>query len=263
MQDSRATDNREVFDILIADARTPFSGWDFSYISDSQRMVESPPSWSYASKVLPYLRRAHSLLDMGTGGGEFLSRLQPLPKRTCATEAYAPNVPIARQRLAPLGVEVHQIDEGDKLPFKDEQFDLVINRHESFACGEIKRALGTGGHFITQQMIDTRNDSDIRHALGYDGPVDAPWDTKAAVTELRGQSFQIVEEKEELFNTRFYDVGALVFYLEAIPWVVPGFTVEEYLAPLFKLHERVQQQGYVDFQSNAAFLIARKSEHDT
>lgn len=263
MRNSRASDKQEVFDLLIADANTPFSGWDFSYISGSHRMVESPLSWSYASKVLPYLRRAHSLLDMGTGGGEFLSRLRPLPENTCVTEAYAPNLPIARQRLEPLGVDVYEIDEDDKLPFRDEQFDLVINRHESFSCGEIRRVLGSGHHFITQQMIDTRKDSDIRHVLGYDGAVDTVWDIKAAVTELREQSFQIVEEKEEFLNTRFYDVGALVFYLKAIPWVVPGFTVEEYLGPLFKLHERVQQQGYVDFQSNAAFLIARKSVHGT
>ena len=139
MQNSRAADKQEVFDLLISDANTAFSGWDFSHISGSHRMMESPLSWSYASKVLPYLRRAHSLLDMGTGGGEFLSRLQPLPKTTCATEAYAPNVPIARQRLEPLGAEVYEIEEDEKLPFVEEQFDLIINRHESFACGEIKR----------------------------------------------------------------------------------------------------------------------------
>jgi len=38
------------------------------------------------------------LLDMATGGGEFLSSLVPLPPRTVATEGYPPNLEVARRR---------------------------------------------------------------------------------------------------------------------------------------------------------------------
>ena len=74
----------ELFDFLISEADHPFSGWDFSYISD--RVVNAPLTWSYTSMLLPLIRKAESLLDIGTGGGEFLSSLVPLPKHTCATE---------------------------------------------------------------------------------------------------------------------------------------------------------------------------------
>ncbi len=70
------------------------------------------------------------MLDMGTGGGEFLSSLAPFPPYTCATEAYPPNVPIAKARLEPLGIEVFQISEDNFLPIPDNTLDLVINRHE-------------------------------------------------------------------------------------------------------------------------------------
>src|SRR5579859_747197 len=103
--------NRELFDFLMAEAAYPFEGWNFSHITKTDRMAEAPLSWSYASKLLIRLRKAQSLLDMGTGGGEFLSSLQPLPPLTCATEGYAPNVPVARQRLAPLGVQVYEVGE--------------------------------------------------------------------------------------------------------------------------------------------------------
>jgi hypothetical protein len=89
----------ELFDLLMADANHPFTGWDFSHISATGRMAEAPLTWSYVSKLLVRLRKALALLDMGIGGGEFLSSLQPLPPYTCATEGYAPNVPVARQRL--------------------------------------------------------------------------------------------------------------------------------------------------------------------
>ena len=52
------------------------------------------------------LTAASSLLDIGTGGGEFLSSLQALPQIVYATEVYKPNMPIARKRLSSLGVEV-------------------------------------------------------------------------------------------------------------------------------------------------------------
>ena len=93
------------------------------------------------------IRNVESLLDMGTGGGEFLSLLQPLPPNTYATEGYAPNVPIAKERLESLGVKVYAIiddDENANLPFEDNQFDLIINKHESYTPNEIFRILKGG-----------------------------------------------------------------------------------------------------------------------
>src|SRR3972149_10257388 len=89
---------------LESEADKPFSGWDFSYLE--HRMASAPLDWSYPSIILPALRSdsaPRSLLDMGTGGGEFFSSLHPFPTFTCATEAYPPNVAIARQRLSPPG----------------------------------------------------------------------------------------------------------------------------------------------------------------
>ena len=86
--------------------RKHFEGWDFSYLESTNRMQEFPLSWNYRHEVKKRMNRCSSLLDMGTGGGEFLSSLAPLPKIVCATEGYEPNIPIARKELEPLGVKV-------------------------------------------------------------------------------------------------------------------------------------------------------------
>lgn len=127
--------DKDLFNFLISESEHPFSGWDFSYIAD--RVVNAPLTWSYTSTILPLIRDAESLIDMGTGGGEFLASLIPLPKHTCATESYEPNVPIAKKRLEALGVKVFFCKDKDKLPFKDEEFDLVINRHEDYSEKEV------------------------------------------------------------------------------------------------------------------------------
>src|SRR5919202_3355801 len=74
------------FEQLLAEAeQQPFSGWDFSYLRG--RMEEGQPSWNYAELVRARLTGLPAVLDLGTGGGEFLAQLAPLPPRTVATEA--------------------------------------------------------------------------------------------------------------------------------------------------------------------------------
>jgi hypothetical protein len=53
-----------------------FTGWDFAYITRTGRIDNEMLSWSYGSKSLYLMQNAKSTLDMGTGGGEFLSMLQ-------------------------------------------------------------------------------------------------------------------------------------------------------------------------------------------
>jgi protein-L-isoaspartate O-methyltransferase len=123
--------DNELFDFLVSEAEHPFSGWDFSYINS--RLVEAPLTWSYSSKILPLIRTSESLLDMGTGGGELLATLSPLPKHTCATEGYKPNVSIAKSKLDPLGVKVVYSKNDENLSFNTEEFELIINRHDYYS----------------------------------------------------------------------------------------------------------------------------------
>ena len=147
----------EMFETYLEQAiNAPFSGWNFEYLIKTGRMIEAPVKWNYYNSVLPYLLKAGTMLDMGTGGGEVLARFQPLPPVTCATEQYRPNVAVAREKLEPLGVKVVQIDEkyqnNEVLPFEDNMFDLIINRHESYYPQELIRILKSEGVFITQQV---------------------------------------------------------------------------------------------------------------
>ena len=133
-------------DELLRDVlEVPFSGWDFSVLGD--RIVVEPPPWPFEQLVDDEVVHATSMLDMGTGGGEWLSRRRRAA-RTVATEGWAPNVPIASARLVPLGAVVVQ-DEGavdnveqasgrprGRLPFRAAAFDLVVNRHEAFVASE-------------------------------------------------------------------------------------------------------------------------------
>lgn len=246
-----------LFNQFLNAADRQFSGWDFSYISRTKREVESQLPWSYTSLLLPYLWQAESMLDMGTGGGEYLSRLQPLPARTAATEGYEPNIPVARGLLEPLGVKVHQVVEDEELPFADNEFDLIINRHESYSPSEVMRILKPDGCFITQQ-VGGDNDNDLNRLLGAPPMTEYDhWNLAYAVDELEAAGFEIVHQAESGMATRFYDIGAVVYYLNAVPWQIEGFTVDRYRGKLLDLHNHIQSRGYIDVAGSRFVVVAR------
>lgn len=195
------------------------------------------------------------MLDMGTGGGEYLSWLRPLPPFTCATEGYEPNVPIARQRLEPLGVKVYELPDPEHLPFGDNQFDLVINRHEYYSPQEVLRVMKPEGQFITQQ-VGGSNGSDLNELLGVEKYPYAHWTLDYAVKELEAVGCHVVGQREDHPIMRFFDVGAIVYYLQAVPWQVPDFSVEKYFDKLVEIHNTIEAQNYIDFHMHRFLIVA-------
>ncbi|MBU7314119.1 class I SAM-dependent methyltransferase [Paenibacillus oleatilyticus] len=242
---------------IIAKANQDFSGWDFSYITGTGRMASQLLTWSYGSMAVSLVQHANSMLDMGTGGGEFLSMLKPLPKRVLATEGYLPNVPVARKRLEPLGVEVVQVGEDLKLPLEDNQFDLVLNRHEAYSAEEVRRVMTEDGIFLTLQSgeLDCREINET-----FEVPLNDEykhWNLETATREARADGFEVLSSKEEFPIQRFYDVGSLIYFLNATPWQVPGFETEKYFEQLYKIHQIIQEHGYFDVTQHRFFIKAR------
>ena len=66
--------------------------------------------------------------------------------------------------------------------------------------------------------------------------------------------------REERLRTVFNNVGAVVYFLRLVIWIVPSFTVEGYYDKLLTLHEQIQRSGpFVTYASR--FLIeARKPD---
>jgi SAM-dependent methyltransferase len=250
--------DQQSFEILLKDAEAPFSGWDFSHISDSGRMQTTPWDWSYASTILPLVRSANALLDLGTGGGEFLASLRPLPETTVATEGYPPNVPVAREKLTPLGVTICPVGDDDQLPLEDESFDLVINRHESYDPIEVLRVMKPGGTFVTQQ-VGGEDDLDLNRLLGADDVhAYAQWTAEYAAGQLGDSGWKVEKVREAFPFTRYFDVGAVVYYLRAVPWQVQDFSVERYREQLWELHRQIGRDGFVDIRNHRFLIVARK-----
>jgi SAM-dependent methyltransferase len=249
--------NKEEFERLMQEAwQHEFAGWDFEFLSG--RMLETPPSWDYRKIVQANIRGAQSLLDLDTGGGEFLASLQPLPPQTCATEGHPPNIPIAETRLKPLGVKVVSTHAAVRLPFEDNAFDLVINRHGGILAAEIHRVLRPGGRFITQQVGD-RNCIRLNEALQNNPDFSfSQWTLERAVRQLEESGLRILERKEEFPSAEFKDIGAVVYYLKAIPWQVSDFTIEKYYDRLAEIHNIILETGAFTVKEHRFYIESQK-----
>jgi len=233
-----------------------FSGWDFSWLHD--KLITTPLQWDYPQLAQEAKDGALALLDMETGGGEFLSKLLPLPPDTCATENYPPNVPIARKNLEPLGVQVFDADSEAPLPFEGARFDVVLNRHGSYLPEEIFRILKPGGVFITQQ-VGGDNMTGLNqllqkrpHYMYADCQLD-PF-----VTALKQAGMRVERAEEAHPPARFLCIGALIYYFKAIPWQIKNFSVKTYRKRLMALHEQILRDGYLEVLEHRFLIIARK-----
>ena len=258
------TDQAREFDALVDEADdAAFQGWDFGYMARYGGNPSEPYAWSYEKTVRDALGRASSPLDMGTGGGEFLASLAPLPTSTIATEAYPPNVPVASERLAPLGATVVAIEEGlqenSPLPFANAAFDLVINRHEAYESAEVARILEPGGVFVTQQVGEHDLES-LCMMLGTleDDGEPGGWNLSTCVTMLEKAGLEIVFAREHLGLSRFYDVRALIYLVKVLPWVFPDFDVRSCYRRLLNIHITILRDGYFDTTQHRFFAVARK-----
>lgn len=165
-------------------------GWNFSHIY-GRYIEEHDLPWDYETYIRTYRKDTMELLDMDTGGGEFLLGLHHPYEKTSATEGFLPNVKLCEGTLKPLGIHFERSREDGILPFEASSFDLIINRHSDFKKEEVYRVLKPGGIFITQQ-IGEDNDKDLIFSLlgeGYFKPTGG--NAKDQAQEFKEVGFQV------------------------------------------------------------------------
>lgn len=233
-----------------------FKGWDFSHIDglwDSQSLP-----WDYSHIVKSFLKNTDNLLDMGTGGGEFLLSLNHPYLLTSVTEAYLPNIELCKNSLAPLGITVAQTYDDDKLPFDDSSFDVIINRHESFDLSEVNRTLKSGGYFITQQVGGKNNNDLSQRLIENFEPAFSSHVLDYYLEGLKSLSFEIIQSNEFFPYIRFYDIGALVYFAKIIEWEFPNFSVESCFDELCKCQIEIEEKGYIQGTEHRFLIVAKK-----
>ncbi|MGA5757089.1 class I SAM-dependent methyltransferase [Nonomuraea bangladeshensis] len=248
---------RRSYDDLVHEASTvSVDGWDFSWLDG--RATEERPSWGYSRLLAGRMAAARAALDLQTGGGEVLAGVPTLPPVAVATESWPPNLKLADSRLRPRGVRVvAAADDGPRLPFADGLFDLVTSRHPVHTqWAEIARVLRPGGSFFSQQ-VGPRTVGELTE--WFLGPYDS-WTREPARAreEAEAAGLEVVDLRSERLRMEFRDIGAVIYFLRKVIWIVPGFSPERYADELRALHDRIEAEGPFVAHS-ARFLIEARN----
>ncbi len=231
-------------------------GWDFSRI-DGLYEEEDPP-WDYHGEILSRLRPDSRLMDIDTGGGEFLLELGHDPHRTTVTEAYPPNVDLCRRVLSPLGIRVIEASGNGPLPVPDESVDLLIDRNGDLNPREFYRVLVPGGVCITQQVGDS-NDRELVDLLLPGTPRPFPRQTLDLLSsDFLRAGFRLETAREAYAPLRFFDIGALVWFAHVIEWEFPGFSVDACRDRLEEAQKILGQKGEIACLKHRLLFIAVK-----
>ena len=233
-------------------------GWDFSHIHGRYTAEDDLP-WDFLEVIQKYRKDSMKLMDMETGGGEFLLSLHHPNERTAAIEGYPPNVKLCKEVLLPLGIDFRAAGGCDRLPFSDGSFDIITNRHGDYDAAELRRVLKPNGLFLTQQ-VGAENDRELVQLL-LPHISEVPYPKQYLVerkTELLEHGFEVLESGEARRPIRFFDVGALVWFARIIEWEFPGFSVESCLEQLYKAQEILEKTGAIEGSIHRFYIVARK-----
>ncbi|MBF6350972.1 MULTISPECIES: class I SAM-dependent methyltransferase [Nocardia] len=233
---------RAFADLVREAAAVSVEGWDFSWLDG--RATEARPSWGYQRLMSARLETATAALDIQTGGGEVLAGAAIFPPTMVATESWPPNVAKATALLHPRGAVVVATPDEAPLPFADSAFDLVVCRHPATVrWEEIARVLQSGGTYLAQHVGPASVFELVEYFLGPQPQARRARDPRDESAAARAAGLEITDLRTERLRMEFHDIGAVVYFLRKVIWLVPGFTVDTYRDTLRRLHDRIQRQG--------------------
>lgn len=244
------------FDSLVAEAdAVSVDGWDFSWLDG--RATEERPPWGYQRLLGERMARAAVALDLQTGGGEVLAGVPTPAPVTVATESWPPNRERARQNLVPRGVTVVADADRPPFPLADNAFDLVTSRHPVRAWwDEIARVLAPGGTYLSQEVGPASVFELVEYFLGPRPGGDR--DPEQARESAEAAGLEVVDLRTARLRMEFRDIGAVVYFLRKVIWMVPGFTVARYRPRLRELHDLIEADGPFVAHSSRFLIEARK-----
>ena len=227
-------------------------GWTFAHVP---RPLGAPPPWDYEQRARALAAQAHSVLDLGTGGGEVLSRILPgCTGRAVATEEWVRNAPIAARRLQAVGASVIRADSYD-LPFGPAGFALVLDRHEALRPAEVARVLASGGTLLTQQIHPDWY-AELRDAFPRMTRFEPHHATYPRGFEAAG--LVVVDRQQHQQGMAYQHLGEIVYMLIAAPWTIPDFDLETDLDALLEVERTLRRSAGIVLTDRRYIVEARK-----
>ena len=88
--------------------------------------------WDYEKIVKQYLTNTAKVLDYDTGGVNFIVSESSLCQNSSDRRIRAECAIVSEKKLLPLGIDFKECNTPSRIPYDNETFDMIINRHGNF-----------------------------------------------------------------------------------------------------------------------------------
>ena len=144
---------------------------------------------------------------------------------------------------------------GLQLPFSDECFDLVLNRHEELGPAEVARVLALEGQILTQQVARS-NWQELRdyfprmHDFG-------PFFERYQAG-LRSGGLTVTRAETHDAHEAYSTLGDMVYMLTVGSWTIPGFDLAQDLDALLALERGLRREEGIVLTKSRFVIEAHK-----
>lgn len=220
--------------------------------------MEERPTWRYFDLVAERAADVATLLELQVGAGTMISALPAVPPVTVGTEGYGPNVGEAARRLRARRAHLVWADAERRLPFRCGAFELIVSRHPTVTpWSEVARVLRPGGSYLSQQ-VGPHSLRDLTEFLMGPQPLGSRRDPELLRRLAEEAGLVVTTLRHERPRTSFFDIGAIVYFLRLVVWIVPGFSVDAYRDRLMALHDKIESDGGFHTTASRLLIEARR-----
>jgi hypothetical protein len=127
--------------------------------------------------------------------------------------------------------------------------------------GEIARVLAPGGTYFAQHVGPGSAHELCEFFLG-PFPRSTAREPEEARRQAEDAGLEVVDLRAEELDMRFFDIGAVVYYLRKVIWMVPDFTAEKYRDRLRAMHDHIRREGFYASPVSRFLIEARRPHED-
>ncbi|MFB8062576.1 SAM-dependent methyltransferase, partial [Kitasatospora purpeofusca] len=123
---------------------------------------------------------------------------------------------------------------------------------------EIARVLRPGGSYLAQHVGPASVFELVEYFLGPQPEARRARRPEDDADAAGAAGLEVVDLRSERLRIEFRDIGAVVWFLRKVIWMVPGFTVDAHRERLRELDARIRAEGPFVAHSARFLVEARK-----